>query len=552
MIQYSRDGIYKLLLELCSVSSISASPKGENLAASMIYGKLAELDYFRSHPEDLQLLPIEGDHLGRNIVTALVRAVPETNRTVIVTGHFDVVDVDVCGSLKDIAFDPEEYTRRIGEISISEEARQDLESGNYLFGRGVADMKAGIAIEMALLAELSTKREQLKGNILFLGVPDEENTSAGMRGAVPFIAGFQDEMGLDLLACINTEPTVTSDRVGSGRIYTGSIGKIMPFYLCVGKESHVGEYFEGISASLIASHLNILIEGNPSYSDMLGTRLFPPQTCLKIKDLRDVYSVTLPERAVAYYNCLSVSRTPAAIMNDMKSLAFLALERTFLHLKNSAGCYREMGQKHLPDYEIEPNVYTVKEIEEKAKKKLGKNFNSEYEKLFVAFSETDDERERGISILNWMIDISGEKGPFIVVGFLPPFNPYRVNQKQSVKELVIMRTAEEISELARDRFDHDISIEEVFEGITDLSYVGFQGDREDLEPIVNNTPGWGKVYSIPVEELLRLDIPVMNIGPLGKDAHKNTERLDLVSALEVTPLLLSHAVKRICELNVGK
>ena len=549
MIQYNRDGIYRLLLELCSVPSISASPEGENLAAAMIYSRLSELDYFRDHPEDLQLLPIEGDHLGRNIVTALVRAVPETIKTVIVTGHFDVVDTDVCGPLRDIAFDPEEYTRRIGEMPISEEARLDLESGNYLFGRGVADMKAGIAMEMALIADFSRKREELKGNLLFLAVPDEENTSAGMRGAVPYIARFQEEMGLDLLACINTEPTVTIDKVGSGSIYTGSIGKIMPFYLCVGKESHVGEYFEGISASLIASHLNILIEGNPSYSDMLGNRLFPPQTCLKIKDLRDSYSVTLPERAAAYYNCLTVSKTPAVVMEEMNSLASLALERTFLHLKNSAGCYRQMGQKNLPDYEIEPKVFTVKEIEEKARGKLGDNYLTALDDLISSFSEEDDERDRGIAILNWMIDVSGYKGPFAVIGFLPPYNPYRVNRRKSVRELVIIRTAEEMVDLARDRYEQEISIEEVFEGITDLSYVGFQGDRDDLEPIVENTPGWGKIYSLPVEELLCLDIPVMNIGPVGKDCHKNTERLDLASGLEIVPGLLSYAVQRICELN---
>lgn len=548
MIQFDRDGIYRLLLELCSVRSVSASPEGENRAASLIYEKLSEIEYFRNNPEDLKLLPVEGDQLGRNIVTALVRAVPETSKTVIITGHFDVVDVQVCGPLGEIAFDPEEYSKKIGEMPISREARLDLESGNYLFGRGVADMKAGIAIEMALLSDLSSKRDELNGNILFLAVPDEENNSAGMRGAVPYLAGFQDEQGLDFLACINMEPTVTSKRVGGGSIYTGTIGKIMPFYLCVGKEAHVGEYFEGISASLIASHLNILVEGNPSYSDILGTRLFPPQTCLKIKDLRTAYSVTLPERAVAYYNCLTVSRTPSSVMQDMKGLASLALERTFLHLRNSADQYEEMGQKVLSPYEIEPIVLSVEEMAEKARNKLGDSYEERYLDHLASIPDEYDERDRGISIVNWMIDVSGEKGPFIVAGFLPPFNPYRVNRRDSARELAVIQTSEELRDLARDRYDREMSIEEVFEGITDLSYVGFQGEREDLEPIVYNTPGWGYVYSIPVEDLLRLDIPVMNLGPLGKDAHKNTERLELTSGLEVAPALLAYAVHRICEL----
>lgn len=550
MTLFDKDGIYNLLLELCSVRSISASPGGENLAASMIYDKLSELQYFTENPDDLRLLPVKGDPLGRNLVVALVRALSETEKTVMVTGHFDVVDVDVCGPLRDVAFDPEEYTKQIGRMPISAEARQDMESGDYLFGRGVADMKAGIAIEMALLAELSGKRDSLKGNILFLAVPDEENNSAGMRGAVPYLARLQEEEGLDILACINMEPTVTSREKGSGCIYTGSIGKIMPFYLCVGKESHVGEYFEGISASLIVSHLNILVEGNPSYADMLGTRLLPPQACLKLKDLRNTYSVTLPERAVAYYNYLTVSKTPADILAEMRTVASLALERTFLHIWNSAGCYKEMGQEEPGGYRIEQRVFSVSEMEDKARGKLGKAYKGAFEKKLSSLPDDYDEREKGISIVNWMIDQSGEKGPFIVIGFLPPYNPYRINKRESVRELAVMKVCDELIDIARKRFNRGLSLEEVFEGITDLSYVGYQGDKDALDPVMLNMPGWGRIYSIPVEDMLRFDIPVMNMGPLGKDAHKDTERVSLPSALEMTPPLLEYAVERLCELDM--
>ena len=84
-----------------------------------------------------------------------VKAEPETKRTIILTGHLDVVDTSESRALSGLAFHPEEYTKRVAELDLPEEAARDLQSGRYLFGRGVMDMKCGLAIEMALLAEYS-------------------------------------------------------------------------------------------------------------------------------------------------------------------------------------------------------------------------------------------------------------------------------------------------------------------------------------------------------------------------------------------------------------
>jgi len=40
---------------------------------------------------------------------------------------------------------------------------------------------------------------------------------------------------------------------------------------------------------------------------------------------------------------------------------------------------------------------------------------------------------------------------------------------------------------------------------------------------------------------------VLNLGPLGRDAHKNTERIHLRYTLEVFPHLLAFLVKKIIE-----
>jgi len=55
-------------------------------------------------------------------------------------------------------------------------------------------------------------------------------------------------------------------------------------------------------------------------------------------------------------------------------------------------------------------------------------------------------------------------------------------------------------------------------------------------------PGYRTLYELPLQALRKLDIPVLNLGPVGKDAHKHTERIHERYAFEVYPALLCKAV----------
>ncbi|OYD55990.1 hypothetical protein CGZ90_19950 [Fictibacillus aquaticus] len=71
-----------------------------------------------------------------------------------------------------------------------------------------------------------------------------------------------------------------------------------------------------------------------------------------------------------------------------------------------------------------------------------------------------------------------------------------------------------------------------FNGLSDLSYIGFQYSEDDLASYTGNSPLLEKIYPLPIEAMKKLDVPVLNIGPFGKDAHQWTERLDLASMTE--------------------
>jgi len=146
-----------------------------------------------------------------------------------------------------------------------------------------------------------------------------------------------------------------------------------------------------------------------------------------------------------------------------------------------------------------------------------------------------------------MVELCGLAGPLVVVGFLPPWYPHRSSLGDSEGERIAAWAARETVREAEIRFGETLQLRPFFEGVSDLSYCGFQGPPSEMDVFARNMPGWGKLYSLPTDALAELDIPVLNLGPLGRDAHKNTERIHLRYTLEVFPHLLAFLVKKIIE-----
>ena len=79
-------------------------------------------------------------------------------------------------------------------------------------------------------------------------------------------------------------------------------------------------------------------------------------------------------------------------------------------------------------------------------------------------------------------------------------------------------------------------------GLTDLSYAALQ-NGEGIVPVIGpNMPLWQKTYDLPFAGMEALSVPVINIGPWGKDLHKFTERVFETDLVERTPALLECAI----------
>jgi len=85
-------------------------------------------------------------------------------------------------------------------------ALDDFRSGEFLPGRGLLDMKSGVAAGIAVLEAFAADPERL-GNLVLIATPDEERGSRGMRSLRDALPAIAAEFGLEIEACINLDAT---------------------------------------------------------------------------------------------------------------------------------------------------------------------------------------------------------------------------------------------------------------------------------------------------------------------------------------------------------
>lgn len=159
----------------------------------------------------------------RHCVAMLVRGTGRT--TVVLTGHYDTVTTRDYGDLEDLATQPQQLTQALSkalamaDAPAARRARDDFVSGEFLAGRGLLDMKAGLAAGLAVCAELAESPDPA-GNLLFIAVPDEEKNSAGARKAAQALPRLLASAGSKFWRrSISMRPptTGTAARVASSR-----------------------------------------------------------------------------------------------------------------------------------------------------------------------------------------------------------------------------------------------------------------------------------------------------------------------------------------------
>lgn len=546
---YTKENIFALMEKFVKCSSISGT-KEEIEMAKTVYNVFADTDYFRAHPQQLALHPLANDMLGRYLVTALVKG--QGQRTVVLLNHFDTVDYEGFGVYKHLATDPRAFTAAIDPAHLPEDAAADLASGEWLFGRGVADMKCGGAVEAALTCAFADGEPNMQGNILFLGVGDEETNSAGMATAVTVLEQLRQQYDLEYVTVINNEPHLLEN--GKHRMDLGTVGKAMPAFFCAGKEGHAGLMFNALSGSAMLAEVMSELEFTMELTDHLDGVYTMPATALKIGDSKTLYSVSMPHIAYAYYTVSTLTLSPQEIIDRCRAVGQRAFERLLTKISSFLATYNKLAGT---DYDCpwDNRVVTYAELLEENRRALGAEFDAKLEAFterLIAENPDMDERDLTSAIVMEAIKLSPDTDPRIVIAYMPPFYTHSINLEQTYKEKLTMSCAQATADYSLRQWGQEWELCKICIQLSDISYCNCREIGAAVEALQPNMPLLGKKYNLPLADLAKFDAPALNLGYVGKGIHENWERLYLPFAMNILPDVLLYAVRYLLQSDAAK
>jgi arginine utilization protein RocB len=539
-----KESIYEILKELVSHKSISATEM-ETGVEKYVYDFLKDIPYFQKHPDLVGFHKIPNDPFGRCIPYGLI--IGNTKDTVILSGHIDVVSTEVYGEAEDLACTiGEELEEKLSHMDLNELQRRDMESGEWIWGRGVCDMKGGIAIAMYLVKKYAEMAEKgnLEGSILFSAVADEESYSAGMRAITTVYLDLKKKYDLNFKLLLDPEPAGES---GDAQVMSlGTVGKTLPVIMVQGELAHIGHSYNGINPLNILTGIYKKTNGSLDFVDTYEEEASLPPAWQNLRDMKDLYDASIPFRAAGYMTILSFDRPLDRIMDELCGVSEEVFKEEVEKLNCEYQQYKKMN--HFEKKEklyYEPLVYTVGELSDKLRQEQGDAFDAFYEGIK---KEAADKVAGGASypdatifMMRKLMTYADIKQPYVLIGIAPPYYPPTHSDMIEGREGFGSKVFEFAKELSEEEFGQKLTYEHYFTGISDNSYTSLPDIDGDL--IASSYPMWGKSYSLDFDSIKAISVPSILYGPIGREYHQWTERVNKRSLLEVMPHMIDEVVK---------
>ena len=496
--------------------------------------------------------PLPGDQFGRQNAYAFLRG--NSPRTLVLLGHIDTVDTADYGPLEPWAMDPEGLAERLETLTaLAPGLAEDLAAhpGDWMFGRGSVDMKSGIAVNIAVMRHLA--HMALKGNlplsVVLLATPDEENESAGVLQAVNFLLRLREQYGLEYCGAINTDYTAALYPGDEHRyIYTGTIGKLLPSFLVIGRESHVGVPFDGLDANLLAAELIRALSMNDELCDVVRGQITPPPVTLHAGDLKVHYDVQLPFMASFYLNVLTFSTEPGQLLTRLRLLSEEVLHQALHRIDDAERRWIQIGSNLSQAQSMKPRsgaVLTYADLYGDIARKFGpERLAAELEKASANCPDELDARERCLHRVRSLWKLSGRTGPAIIIYYSPPYYPHVAATPCALLEA--------INSVADAHPELKLVVQEYYPYISDMSYLRLDPGSH-VTALTANIPTWQApgeparpgAYSLPLQAIQDAGVPVINLGPYGRGVHQSGEGVLMSYSFGILPQLICEVIERL-------
>lgn len=310
----------------------------------------------------------------------------------------------------------------------------------------------------------------------------------------------------------------------------------MPLFFCAGKGCHADEPFVGLDANALNAAVYARLAMNADYCEHMRGECTPPAVCLKMKDLKANYSVSIPMYAVSYYSLLTLDLDPESITERLKTLAYDAFSAVLEKRRQDMRRYEQLMPRPIATRDFEPNVITYAELYAAVKAEQG-DIDARLAALARTLTEQKTElQDISIELVRCLYEQYSDKRPTIIIAFIPPYYPDVYMDTADADAHKLLCAAENIIAYAEKEFGEKLALKDYYMGLSDMSYTGLS-EEANHEALFNNLAGANITYSFPMQALKALHVPGIVLGGWGKDFHQSTERLNVPYSFGVVPAL---------------
>lgn len=536
---------------MVAIPSINKEPSGETAVAQYIYDFYTGLDYFKEHPDRVKIFQTKNDFVVRHSTYAYVKGTKgDSNKTVILIGHLDTVGVDDFGTIREYAFKCEELPEKLKEtFKLSDEVIADIESGEYMFGRGALDMKSGVAGHMYLIKYFSEHPEELNGNIIAIAECDEEDNSKGIITALDELVDLKKKEGFEYISCINADYSTNYSPGDENRyIYYGSIGKLLPCFVAFGKEAHVGQAFSAMDPNLLIAEITRKMSLNTELCDVAQGEVAIPPVSLKQTDTKGPYTVQTALTAFSYYNFFTHGWDPAQVLAKSREMAVRAFDDVIDYLQGEYKKFCDMSKVPYVPLPWKTRVYTWKEFNDYLTEIHGEPYVKAIREFTEKLHKDDPEldlRIFGLKVAEEAWKWCEDKSPAIIVFFGSIFSARIEMTRKTEKEVALLDAVEAAVEKIRPEAQRQIKTRMFYPYISDSSFMAVCDDTLAVQALRDNMPQYGVKYTHDIDKIMEINVPVVNIGTFGRDGHMLTERVDMRQTFQNVPNITYETILRL-------
>ncbi len=543
----SFEAVKSLTTQLVKIPSINKAPFGETQVAQYIYDYYGKLPYFQANPNQIKCFQTKDDFVERHSTYAYVKGTKGTSQdTVILIGHIDTVGIEDYGTLKPYACDPDILPEKLKELTLSPEVREDLESGEFLFGRGTLDMKSGVAGHMYLIEYFSKHPEELDGNLIAIAECDEEDNSMGILTALDELIDLKNRESFNYIACFNADYSTNYAPGDENRyLYYGSVGKLLPGFVAFGKEAHVGQPFGALDPNLLIAEITRNLSYNTQLCDIAQGEVAVPPISLKQMDTKVGYTVQTTLVAMAYFNYFTHGTSPEEMLERCKKVAQTSFEQVIAHLERNYEDFCNLSQVPYTPLPWKPRVYTWKEFYQELLALHGEPFAQAIHTFTTTLHQSQPDLDLRLFSLQVMEEAwkwAKDTSPAVVLYYGSIYSPPIEMTRNTDKEHRLLDSVEKAVEKIAPEANRHIKTRMFYPYISDSSFMAIGDTRESIDLLQANMPTAPVKYRFPYDKVAEINVPVVNIGSFGRDGHMITERVDMWHTFQNVPNLVYESI----------